>query len=91
MEFSSNITKEVATVAGQVSTKRRRSFDDSDTAVNGVDQDEDSVDRLDWPTKLPNGNYKCSHSCRDRQKLDSFVPNVLTVPQVCTRVLQRRY
>jgi hypothetical protein len=80
MGFSSNLTREVTTNASQGSTKRRRSLGDSDTAVNGVDQDEDSEDRVDLPPKLPNGNYKCSHLCRDRQRLDSFVPNVVTVP-----------
>jgi hypothetical protein len=80
MGFSSNLAKEAVTDVGQVSPKRRRSLGHSDITVKGLDQDEDSVDRLDSPTKLPNGNYKCSHLCRNREKLDSLVVNMLTAP-----------
>lgn len=56
--------------------KRKNTFENefSDVAFDDFVLDEDDLkelDRLESPQKLPNGNLKCNHSCKDRTKYSS--------------------
>ena len=53
--------------------KRKNTFEDSfsDIEIDDLDLDEDDLkqlERIESPNKLPNGNYKCNHLCKDRTK-----------------------
>ena len=53
--------------------KRKRTLEDqfSDIEVDDLELDEDDLkelDRLESPEKLPNGNYRCNHLCKDRKR-----------------------
>lgn len=68
-------------VAG-VNRKRKNTFEDgfSDIEIDDLDLDEDDLEqleRIESPNKLPNGNYKCNHLCKDKTKLLPFL-NLLT-------------
>jgi hypothetical protein len=53
--------------------KRKSTFDDrfSDVEIDEFELDEDDMkqlEKIESPEKLPNGNYKCNHTCKDRTK-----------------------
>jgi translation initiation factor 2 beta subunit (eIF-2beta)/eIF-5 len=55
------------------SRKRKNTFEDSfsDIEIDDLDLDEDDLkqlERIESPNKLPNGNYKCNHRCKDPTK-----------------------
>jgi len=44
-------------------------IDDFELDVNELKE----LERIESPVKLPNGNYRCNHSCRDRMKYESLL------------------
>jgi hypothetical protein len=59
--------------AATVNRKRKNTFEDSfsDIEIDDLDLDEDDfkqLERIESPNKLPNGNYKCNHLCKDKTK-----------------------
>jgi hypothetical protein len=56
--------------------KRKGTFEDgfSDIEIDDFELDEDDLkelQRIESPEKLPNGNYRCNHLCKDRMKYES--------------------
>lgn len=65
-----------------VTRKRKRTLEDqfSDIEFDDLELDEDDLkelDRLESPARLPNGNYRCNHLCKDRKGLYPLVVAVL--------------
>jgi hypothetical protein len=59
--------------AGTVNRKRKSTLEDSfsDIEIDDLELDEDDfkqLERIESPNKLPNGNYKCNHLCKDKTK-----------------------
>lgn len=73
--------------APPVPRKRKSAFEDgfSDVEIDDLEFDEEDLKELDGvksSQKLPNGNLKCSHKCKDKTKYDPQEPDHLTSTDV---------
>jgi hypothetical protein len=63
--------------------KRHSTFEDSFTGfeLDDIELDEDvlkQLERIESPDKLPNGNTKCNHNCKDRRRCFVLNKEILT-------------
>jgi hypothetical protein len=75
--------KSMTATSSAAKRKREGTFEDSfaDVEIDDTQLDEEDLKRLDYiespqkisPKKLPNGNLKCNHTCKDKTK---YHPNV---------------